>query len=284
LAVGVSISVTALPVLAAILREMDLLHDRLGQFALGLAALNDAVLWILLAALLAGTVGTTSAPDLIRLAVAFLLYIAGMLGVVRPFLARILAHGEGDNLSDGKLMAALAIAISSAALTEAMGLHYIFGAFLAGAVMPATSRRAILGRLEPVTTMALMPFFFIVTGLKTTIDVGSAAFGQIFIFATAAAVGGKIAGTAVTARAVGESLPTALTLGALMQTKGLMEVVVLTVLLDARLITATVFSALVLMALVSTALAMPAARLIQGTFARSERRAKLRIGDAGSSD
>src|SRR5205085_7069098 len=107
----------------------------------------------------------------------------------------------------------------------------------------------------------LMPSFFMLTGLRILIDPASTAFLEMFVAATAAAVIGKIGGSAITARITGEAWPTALGLGALLQTKGLMEVIVLTILLDAGIISANVFAALILMAVVSTALAMPLARM-----------------------
>jgi Kef-type K+ transport system membrane component KefB len=106
-----------------------------------------------------------------------------------------------------------------------------------------------------------MPFFFMLTGLRTLIDLGSPGFLEILLVTTALAVLGNVGGTALAARLVGESWADALGLGALVQTKGLMELVVLTVLLDSGIITTNVFSALVLMAVLSTMLAMPLTRL-----------------------
>ncbi|MGH6794814.1 MAG: cation:proton antiporter, partial [Methylocella sp.] len=142
------------------------------------------------------------------------------------------------------------------------GLHYIIGAFVPGAVMPVNLREPILDRLQVLTLALLMPFFFTLTGLRTLIDPGSSAFLEVFLVATAVATVGIVGGTAVAARLTGASWPFALGLGALLQTKGLMEVIVLTVLLDSGIISANVFAALVMMAVVSTALAMPLARLV----------------------
>jgi Kef-type K+ transport system membrane component KefB len=155
-----------------------------------------------------------------------------------------------------------AVTIASALATETMGLHYIIGAFVTGAVMPMNLRKPILDRLQVLTVALLMPFFFALTGLRTFVDLGSPAFLEVFLIATAVAVVGVVGGTAVAARLVGASWPFALGLGALLQTKGLMEVIVLTILLDAGIISANVFAALVQMAVVSTALAMPLARLM----------------------
>ena len=191
------------------------------------------------------------------------LYLLLVFGLVRPALAR-LATSRTKEAGPGSLglAAACATALGSAAVTEALGLHHVLGAFLAGVAMPGAARRAILVRLEAPVAVALMPFFFVLTGLRTTIDLGSDTFLAVFLLMTLAATVGKFGGTALLARAAGEGWPTALGLGALMQTKGLMEVVVLTVVLDAGLIGPATFSALVLMALVSTAATMPLTRFV----------------------
>jgi len=261
-AIGICAGVTALPVLGVILREMRLL-DRVGQWALGLAAVNDAALWILLAALLAGT--AASSLGAFQIVSVLPLYLLAMVFLVRPILRRAISISpSGDSLSDAALVGVVAVAIASSAATEAIGLHYIFGAFVAGAVMPDALRRPILARLEPVTVMLLLPFFFMLTGLKTTIDPGSPAFTGIFLAATCVAVIGKVAGTALPARLIGWTWREALALGVLMQTKGLMEVIVLTILLDTGILGKNAFSALVLMAVISTAIVMPLARAALG--------------------
>jgi Kef-type K+ transport system membrane component KefB len=154
-----------------------------------------------------------------------------------------------------------AVALGSALLTHLIGLHYIFGAFIAGALMPHELRKPLLDRLQIVTVGVLMPFFFMLTGLRTLIDLGSTGFLEILLVTTALAVLGKVGGTAVAARLTGEPWANALGLGALVQTKGLMELIVLTILLDRGIITTNAFSALVLMAVLSTMLAVPLTRL-----------------------
>jgi len=266
IAIGICAGVTALPVLGVILREMRLL-DRVGQWALGLAAFNDAALWILLAALLAGTAAASFGA--LQIASVLPLYLLAMVFLVRPMLGRAVSISpSGNGLSDAALVGVAAVAIASSAITEAIGLHYIFGAFVAGAVMPDALRRPILAKLEPVTVMLLLPFFFMLTGLKTTIDPGSPAFTGIFLVATCVAIVGKVAGTALPARLIGWPWREAFALGVLMQTKGLMEVIVLTILLDSGIIGRNAFSALVLMAVVSTAIVMPLARASLGKSVR----------------
>jgi Kef-type K+ transport system membrane component KefB len=127
--------------------------------------------------------------------------------------------------------------------------------------MPIKLQQPILDRLQVVTVALLMPFFFTLTGMRTLIDLNSPALLEVFAVTAAAAVAGIIGGTALTARLFGETWSVAVGLGSLLQTKGLTELVVLTVLLDAHIISSTIFSAMVLMALVTTALSMPMARL-----------------------
>jgi Kef-type K+ transport system membrane component KefB len=265
MAIGICTAMTALPVLGAILREMDLLGTRVGQFALGIAGINDAALWILLSVLLTVRAGHTAGGlfGLLALLLLVPLYLFVMVRFVRPLLASmVVARMRGDMVDERALAIVSVVTIASALATEAMGLHYIIGAFVTGAVMPENLRKPILDRLQVLTVTLLMPFFFALTGMRTLIDLGSPAFLEVFLVVTAVAVVGIIGGTAVAARLGGLSWPFALGLGALLQTKGLMEVIVLTVLLDSGIISSGVFAAMILMALVSTALAMPLARLM----------------------
>jgi Kef-type K+ transport system membrane component KefB len=263
-AVGICTGMTALPVLGAVLREMDLLGSRIGHLALGIAGINDAALWTLLSVLLTARAGQAAGGPM-GLATLLLVppYLIFMARVARPLLGRMVGARMHNGMADERALAVVgAVTIASALATEIMGLHYIIGAFVAGAVMPANLRKPILDRLQVLTVTLLMPFFFALTGMRTLIDLGSPAFLEVFLMATAAAVVGVVGGTAVAARLFGAPWPFALGLGALLQTKGLMEVIVLTILLDAGIISANVFAALILMAVVSTALAMPLARLM----------------------
>jgi len=265
LAVGICIGMTALPVLGAILREMDLLGGRIGHLALGIAGINDAVLWILLSVLLTTVAGQAvgGRPGMLARFLFVPIYLVVMVRVARPLLgSMVIARMRDEVVNERALVVVGAMTIASALATEAMGLHYIIGAFVTGVVMPDHLRKPILDRLQVMTVALLMPFFFTLTGLRTLIDPGSSAFLEVFVIATSVAVVGIIGGTALAARLVGEPWPLALALGALLQTKGLMELIVLTVLLDAGIISPNVFAALILMAVVSTTLAMPVARLM----------------------
>jgi Kef-type K+ transport system membrane component KefB len=263
-AIGICLGVTALPVLGAILREMGLLGRRIADMALGVAAVNDAALWLLLGGLMTVTAG--GARTQLGLLVPLLvlpIYFLLMTQVVRPLLTRAVTTLMHDGtIGEAALVVIGASAIGSAVITQIIGLHYIFGAFLAGAIVPRELRQSILDRLQVMTIGMLMPFFFMLTGLRTRIDPSSAVFVEILLVTTVLGVVGKVGGTAITAALVGETWSSALCLGALVQTKGLMEVVVLTILLEHDIISITAFSALTLMAVISTALVMPLSRLL----------------------
>jgi Kef-type K+ transport system membrane component KefB len=257
-AIGACIACTALPVLAAILREAGWTETRLGQSALAIAALNDAALWVLLAVVLTLAAGH-GAGAVVEVALA-LAWAAAMLLGLRPALAWLEARDDGQ---DGRMMVAgVAGAFAAAASAELVGVGYIIGGFVAGAVMPHRCRAALLQRIEPVAATVLLPFFFMATGLRALIEPDSAAFLLVLATATATTVVGKVAGAAIPARLAGERWSFGLALGALVQAKGLMEVVVLVVLLDAGLIGQTLFSAMVAMAILCTVAAAPLARLV----------------------
>lgn len=262
-AIGICLGVTALPVLGAILREMGLLGQRIAGIALGITAANDAALWILLGGLMTVAAGgSPTEPGFFLPLLVLPVYFLFMTHVVRPLLARAVAalmHEDGT-VGEAALVVVGAAAIGSAVLTQIIGVHYLFGAFLAGAIVPHALRRPILDRLEIMTISVLMPFFFMLTGLRTQIDPYSSIFVEILLVTTILGTIGKVGGTAITAVFFGERWPFALGLGSLVQTKGLMEVVVLTVLLEYGIISVTVFSALILMAVISTALVMPLTR------------------------
>jgi Kef-type K+ transport system membrane component KefB len=273
-AVGICTGMTALPVLGAILAEMDLLGRRIGHLALGIAGINDTVLWLLIGILLTAVASRGSAGLSTFLHLLFIpCYLVVMVKVAPPLLDRtVRPRMQRGEVTERALAVVGAFTIASALVTEMMGLHYIIGAFVAGAVMPVPLRTPILERIQVMAVALLLPFFFTLTGLRTLIDTGSTALSATFLVTTGVATVGIVGGTAGAARLVGQSWPTALALGALLQTKGLMELIVLTVMLDQRIISSNVFSALVLMALVSTALAMPLARLMLAQENRRLRR------------
>jgi Kef-type K+ transport system membrane component KefB len=260
LAIGVSVSATALPVLGAILRETGMIYRELGRLALGYAAFNDVMLWVLLIVLstIAGAPGSR-VDGAIAIVPLTLVYFALMFFLLRPLLAWLFERIDGDepNRTPKGIVLAVSTLLVSALVTEAMGLHYLIGAFTVGAIMPKSQRTSMIAAFEPVCLFLLLPFYFVVTGLKVVINMQSAHVALFFALSVLAAMGGKILGTTIPARISGLGWRDALQLGVLMQCKGFVEIVVLTVLQDGGLISNAAFSALILMAVVTTALTTP---------------------------
>ncbi|MBF0185275.1 MAG: cation:proton antiporter [Magnetococcales bacterium] len=259
-AIGVCIGVTALPVLGAILRESGLIHHRVGRISLGIAAINDATLWVLLALLLWGL---PNRPDA-SLNGFWLLLIGTLYFFVMYFPVRFQLRqriGNQEALSESGLILVCATIFSSALVAEWCGLHAILGGFVAGSIMPRKAAQAVAAQLEPLTVTVLLPFFFTRTGLTTYFDLFSSGLFDIFLIATITSMAGKFLGTALPAHWMGEGWPVACALGTLMQTKGMMEVVVLTVLLEAQALSVTCFSGLLFMAIATTVFTAPTLRL-----------------------
>jgi Kef-type K+ transport system membrane component KefB len=258
---GIAMSITALPVLARILEERGLAKTPLGTTALTSAAIGDLMAWSLLAFVVAITTSGGAATILVTLIVLSGAFVALMVFAVRPLLGRRLGSvSHTGALSKEQVAVVLAVLLSAALTTEVIGIHALFGAFVAGTVMPADPafRRALRDRLETVSSVLLLPLFFVYTGLRTQIglldDAGSwVVCGLIILVATV----GKLAGTLVAARWTGLGWYESLTLGALMNTRGLMELVALNVGYDLGILSPQMFTMLVLMALVTTAMTGP---------------------------
>ncbi len=265
--IGAAMSVTAFPVLARILTERGLIGTRLGSVAIACAAVDDVTAW----SILAGVVAVARAEDalgVVTIAVlgaatwATLLITVGRRGLVsleRWWTAR------GGRVEPETVGVAVLFALGSALVTELLGVHALFGAFLAGVVIPRASGLASgLGdRIEAVVATVLLPVFFAFTGLRTEIGLlsGAALWGVCAVL-IAAAVGGKLGGSALAARVTGASWSEAIAVGLLLNTRGLMELVVLNVGLELGVISPTLFAMMVLMALVTTAMTSPLLALV----------------------
>jgi Kef-type K+ transport system membrane component KefB len=268
-AMGICVSMKALPVLAAILGEMGLFGSRVGHVALGVASVNDITLWVLLGILLtaaaAGHAGQGQGLSAVWLLALAPIYLFLMVRFVRPVLARMVSAriDDGDEAvtTQGAIVVGGATILSGLA-TELLGLHYIIGAFVVGTIIPGHLHKPILDRLQVMTVALLMPFFFTLTGMRTLIDLNSPVLLQVFSIAMAVGAVGIIGGAALAARISGERWSFGLALGSLLQAKGLTELIVLTVLLDAHIMSPRIFAPMVLMALASTAIAMALARLV----------------------
>jgi len=260
LAIGLCAAVTALPVLAAILHEMDLRATRLGALALKCAAVTDGAIWFLLTlALLAGTAGT--GMDVALTAAGVVGYLGVMLWLLRPLLARLaLATGLGSHDGNGPdwlPVLALVVVAGSACLSELTGLHHVMGGLLAGLVWPPRFAATVRRQIAPLTFHVLMPFFFLSAGLRAEISLDGMAWLQVFAGSLAVSLAGKMLGVALPARLAGLGWRDAVALGALLQTKGMVELVVLGMLREAGVIGAPAFAGLLLTALATTVLAKP---------------------------
>ena len=258
---GATMSITAFPVLARILAERGLYKTRLGAVALTCAAVDDITAWCMLAVVvaIARAHGPLQALRTIGLSVAF---IVAMLLWVRPFLSRLARYHEERGQLPGGMLALLFVAILlSALITDRIGIHAIFGAFLLGAIMPQRSEFVgeLVGKLEDFTVIFLLPLFFAFTGLRTNLGLLGAQ-GKLWTamaVVLVVAVAGKWGGTSLAARAMKLEWRESMALGILMNTRGLTELIILNIGLDLRVIPPTLFAILVLMALVTTFMTTP---------------------------
>ena len=268
---GVAMSITAFPVLARILTDRRMNHTELGVLALTCAATDDVTAWCLLALV----VGVAQAEIGSGLSVAAetLSYILVMVLLVRPILKRIIASSNPDQLSRNSVALVFIALLLSALTTEYIGIHAIFGAFLLGAVIPHDSNvaRTFTRHLDFVVTVLLLPAFFAFTGMRTRIDLMS-GIDQWLICALIIVVAtvGKFGGTLAAARLTGLDWRTAAALGILMNTRGLMELIVLNVGLDLKVISPTLFAMMVLMALATTMMTSPLLGLLVPTRTSEE--------------
>ncbi|MEU6671239.1 cation:proton antiporter [Streptomyces sp. NPDC046727] len=254
---GTAMSVTAFPVLARILTDRKMQHTPVGGLALACAAIGDVIAWCMLAAVVALSGGGGADQWLLLLLVP---YAAVMLWVVRPLLRRLVAAG-GGRLSPALLTTVLAGILLSGAITERIGLHFIFGAFFFGVVMPKESterlRVDITDRIGHVSSRLLLPVFFIIVGLKVDLsDLGRSGWLD-FALILFVAVSGKFLGAFLSARAHGVTARQSAVLATLMNTRGLTELIILTAGLQLGVLNERLYSLMVAMAVVTTAMAGP---------------------------
>lgn len=264
---AICFGVTALPVLIAILHETALLTTRFGKVALALAAMNDVILWAGLSVLMLFVQGGHGPATPWWAKALLVVALLVVLVVARRWVDRRPGTSPDRPMSTGQLTFALVGMLFCATLTEAAGLHAIIGSFIAGVMMPDRLREKIHAIIGPFSNAALLPFFFVSAGLS--IDVATPFGWSFFAASVVVGSGAKVASTALAALAFRWHWREALRLGALMQSRGLMEVVVLRLLYEAGVISNACMSALMLMALFTTALAMPVLRWLPPSAARS---------------
>jgi Kef-type K+ transport system membrane component KefB len=267
--IGIAMSITAFPVLARIIQEKGLTRTHLGTITLSSAANGDITAWCLLAVVIsiaqAGSI--LSAVFNILFSALYLLF---MFFVARPFMQMVGQLYHNEEVIDKKLVAFIFLAlVSSSLLTEVLGLHALFGAFLMGVIMPADIkfRQIMSEKVEAVSLSLFLPLFFVATGLKTEIGLLNTPdlwlLCGVFILV---AIVGKFGGAMVAARLTGESWKNSLYIGALMNTRGLMELVVLSIGYKMHILSPPIFVMLVLMTLVTTFMTTPMILFIRSMF------------------
>jgi Kef-type K+ transport system membrane component KefB len=260
---GVAMSITAFPVLARILTDQRMSTTDIGVIALTCAATDDVTAWCLLAFV----VGVTQAQVGGALLVTglTLTYVAFMFVIVQPLIKQCLPHSDEGPFPQRFIPVVFIALFLSALTTEYIGVHAIFGAFLLGAVIPHDSPLscAFTEKLEDLVTVVLLPAFFAFTGMRTQIGLVAGVeqwfvCGMIILVATI----GKFGGSLAAARLTGLSWRYSAALGVLMNTRGLMELIVLNIGLDLGIISPTLFAMMVIMALVTTLATTPLLRFL----------------------
>lgn len=258
LGVGLSLAVTALPVLVAILRQSGLYDTAIGRLAARCAVLDDLWLWLGMAVVLsAGAADGNALPRTLLLLAA---YAVLMLLPVRKLLRWWFARHHPAPSAGSTLLACAAVVFLSAMATDLIGVHAVFGAFVGGAVLPREALQPYRHLLLQFVHVLLLPLFFVLTGMQLELATDGTVWLLAAIFSTVGVVG-KLLVVAASARGLGMSLRDSLALGSLMQCKGMMEIVAITMLHDAGIIESQVFSALALVAVISTAVCLPLVRL-----------------------
>ncbi|GIZ09281.1 cation/H(+) antiporter [Flavobacterium sp. UMI-01] len=266
---GIAMSITAFPVLARIVQERGIHKTRLGAIVITCAAADDITAWCLLAVVIAIVKAGDFVGSLYVISLAFV-YVLAMIFIVKPFLKRIGdLYAEKENIGKPVMAIFFLILILSSYATEVIGIHALFGAFMMGAIMPDISkfRMIFIEKVEDVSVILLLPLFFVFTGLNTQVGL----INDIYLWKVtgaiiAVAVIGKFIGSALAAKFVGQNWHDSLTIGALMNTRGLMELIVLNIGLELGVLTSEVFTMMVIMALVTTFMTGPALDVLDFLF------------------
>lgn len=266
---GIAMSITAFPVLARILKERNMTKTEAGSMAIICAAIGDVTAWCILPFVIAvsraGDISNAWFSILLTLA-----YVLLMLFAVRPVLQKLSERYFKDGSLHNAFTALIFLTLlASAYMAELIGIHALFGAFLAGAVMPQTIslRQIFTERIEDVSTFLLMPLFFAFTGLRTQIGLlNDSNLWLVCALIIVVAISGKFFGSAAAAKLTGQSWKNALSIGALMNTRGLMELIILNIGYDLGILKPEIFTMMVFMALATTFMTAPALHLIESIF------------------
>jgi Kef-type K+ transport system membrane component KefB len=268
---GIAMSITAFPVLARILEDRGMSKTYLGSIALTCAAVDDVTAWCMLALVIAVAQSGSMAASFLTVAFA-LAFIAFMLLLVKPQFARLLAtRANSGEYSRSVVAGILAFVFASALMTEAIGIHALFGAFLAGVVMPSTGglRELLKERIGTFSAVALLPLFFAFTGLRMQVNLLNDWHSWIMCAViVVVAIAGKLGASMLMARWTGMNWRDSFSLGVLMNTRGLVELIVLNIGYDLGILSARAFAMLVLMALITTFMTGPMLALVRSDQSR----------------
>ena len=272
--VGTAMSITAFPVLARIVADGNLLHTKVGMVAIACAAVDDVTAWCILAGVVL-FVRAGAVPAVIwTMVIGSAVYAVAMLLGVRRALARLGAKFEDRGTITHEMLAVIILLMfASGWITESLGIHALFGAFLMGVIMPKQPQfvAALSDKLEPITVVLFLPLFFAFTGLRTSMGLLSEPASWFYCgLIILVAIAGKFGGSILSTRLSGMSWRESSAIGTLMNTRGLMELVVLNIGLDVGAISHRVFTMMVFMALVTTFMAAPLLDWIYPIEARSK--------------
>lgn len=277
--IGISMSITAFPVLARIVQERNLANTQLGVLSIASAANDDVTAWCLLAIVIALTKSGTSESAFITVALT-LIYILFMFFCVRPFFRKISQIHANNEIFNKSLIGLIFLTlIISASITELIGIHALFGGFIAGVVMPSNLgfRHIMMNKVEDVTLAFFLPLFFAYTGLNTNLLlINSWSMVGVCVMLIVIAIAGKFGGCTIAAKLVGETWHDSLTIGMLMNTRGLMELVALNIGYEMGVLPKPIYAVLIIMALVTTFMTTPALHLISKIFDRRKKSVKVK--------
>ena len=263
--IGVAMSITAFPVLARILEDRGMTQTYLGSIALTCAAVDDVTAWCILALVIAivKAAGVEISAVTILLTLGF---AALMLFAVRPQLRRIVKEPDSDVHRRRLIPLILAFVMACALITETIGIHALFGAFVAGVVMPPSTefRLFLREKLEAFSSYALLPLFFVFTGLRTQVGLLTGWYDWLMCAVIIlVAIAGKLGGSMLMSRWTGMTWAQSFSIGVLMNTRGLVELVVLNIGYDLGILSGRIFAMMVLMALVTTFMTGPLLSLVK---------------------
>lgn len=278
--IGISMSITAFPVLARIIQENKLQRTRLGKLSLSTAAASDITAWLMLAAIIAISQSGSMLSTIYNLGF-LIVYLLIMFGLIRPLFrvaGKVFVNTEV--ISHSLIGVIFMLLLLSSYVTELLSMHALFGAFMLGLVMPEdlSFRKIVTDKVEDVSLLLFLPLFFVSSGLQTELGlIDSPEMWILLAIFTGIAIVGKVGGTYISARASGVRPKESLYLGAFMNTRGLMELVVLSIGYEMQILPPGFYAVLVLMTVITTVMTMPMVHAIDQVIAWKEKRRKRTI-------